>query len=370
MSPCVNWNARSPEIVERSTVATGRARAARSSACGRRRRSRRGASSAPRQNTRPIDARRAAAAASGRGGEQVDPRRDQRLDAVGDPVERGAVAVARPACAQSPRGRAGCPRPSRAASARWPAVPSAAGSSASASSRLSSASSGPSSIDAARGLPPPQVGRGVEQVEPRDADDQHRRVAAARARGARRPRAGAPRPTGCPRTRARAAARRRAARPSAALPRSISAASPRPRRRRGRRARRRAGRRPPRSRSRARSFSNASAAGSSSVIPADALIIEASGQYVMPSPYGSARPVSTVTRSTPSANSETSRDLPTPGSPKTVDEVRAAVAERAVVRVVEQLELVLAADERRLRPALARVERRGSRARTRSARPA
>ena len=38
----------------------------------------------------------------------------------------------------------------------------------------------------------------------------------------------------------------------------------------------------------------------------------------MPSPYGSARPLSVVTRSAPAMNSETRRVLPIPGSPKTV----------------------------------------------------
>ena len=70
-----------------------------------------------------------------------------------------------------------------------------------------------------------------------------------------------------------------------------------------------------------RSFSNASAAGSSSVIPAEALTIEAIGQNAIPSPYGRARPVSTVARSTPAVNSSTSLDFPTPGSPKTVTSV-------------------------------------------------
>ena len=68
----------------------------------------------------------------------------------------------------------------------------------------------------------------------------------------------------------------------------------------------------------ARSLSNASATGSSSVIPADCFTISASAQYVTPSPNGRQRPRRIVARSMPSTNSCTSRLLPIPGSPKTV----------------------------------------------------
>ncbi len=64
-----------------------------------------------------------------------------------------------------------------------------------------------------------------------------------------------------------------------------------------------------------RSFSNASSSGSSSEMPAAAFTISPSGQYVTPSPYGSARPMSTLARSTPSRNSRASRLFPTPASP-------------------------------------------------------
>ena len=63
------------------------------------------------------------------------------------------------------------------------------------------------------------------------------------------------------------------------------------------------------------SFSNASSIGSSSEIPATVLTISASGQYVMPSPYGRQRPTSTVEPSRPSTNSRANRLLPTPASP-------------------------------------------------------
>ena len=104
-------------------------------------------------------------------------------------------------------------------------------------------------------------------------------------------------------------------RPTRAPPRRSPGrcAPPRPRRARPRRGR--AGRRRPRPRRSSRSFSTASWTGSSSAIPADDFTISASGQYVIPSPYGSARPARTVAPSSAATNSRTRRLLPTPGSP-------------------------------------------------------
>ena len=70
----------------------------------------------------------------------------------------------------------------------------------------------------------------VEQLRPREADDQQRRARAPTARGGRSARAAAPRPSGCPRTRGSAAGRRRARPRTRARPRRSPAGRARPRR--------------------------------------------------------------------------------------------------------------------------------------------
>ena len=128
---------------------------------------------APCQKTRPItDARCSSCFCSG--GERVDPRRDQRLDRVRDVVPHPLALREHPHA--SPRGRADCPRPSRRRARAAPrAGPS--GWRPSASSSLSSGVSGASSIarraEVAASPRRPQL----EQLGPRDADDQERRVA-------------------------------------------------------------------------------------------------------------------------------------------------------------------------------------------------
>ena len=87
-------------------------------------------------------------------------------------------------------------------------------------------------------------------------------------------------------------------RPAPGRPPKLLAGAARPAPR-GRRARRRAARRRPRSRSRSAASPRLRPTESSSEMPADVLTIDASGKYVTPSPYGRARPNSTVARSSP-----------------------------------------------------------------------
>ena len=80
-----------------------------------------------------------------------------------------------------------------------------------------------------------------------------------------------------------------------------------------------------------------------------------------PSPYGSARPERTLARSTPSSELACEPALPDAGLAVDREQVRAAVAHRARERVLEQLELRVAADERgagpeRPRTAVERVQ--------------
>ena len=82
------------------------------------------------------------------------------------------------------------------------------------------------------------------------------------------------------------------------------------------------------------------------MIPAATFTISATAQYVTPSPYGRQRPARIVERSTPATNSRASRDLPTPAAPYTVTRCTRLSRAGARERVVEQLELLLAPDER------------------------
>ena len=167
-------------------------------------------------------------------------------------------------------------------------------------------------------------------------------------RGARSARAAAPRPSGRPRTRARAAAPARAARPtrarptrSPAAPRSPSTASSTPTA-----SAEQVGDRLVLAATRGAS-SAPSSSGSSSVMPAEAFTISASGQYVTPSPYGQA--AAEEHGRALEAGDELAREaaLPDAGIAVEREERRAAVANRAREGVLEQLELALAADERR-----------------------
>ena len=171
----------------------------------------------------------------------------------------------------------GLPSAFSSASARCAGGTSACASSASTSSRLCSGVSGPSSSESARGLPPPQLGRSssrsgrathtistgdvaqrarevLDHVEQRllgpvhVLEDEHERLRLRELLGPERhgpgQLAGRPPSSAAPST------------PSATASRSATASLSQQR----------------------RSFSNASDAGASSAIPADALIIEASGQ--------------------------------------------------------------------------------------------
>ena len=102
-----------------------------------------------------------------------------------------------------------------------------------------------------------------------------------------------------------------------------------------------------------RSFSSATSSGSSSAMPAAALTISASGQYVTPSPYGSARPRRTVALSSVGGELVDEARLAHAGVAEDGEELGAPVAHRARVGVLEQLELGIAADERRLEAAVA-----------------
>ena len=115
------------------------------------------ASSAPRQNTRPTSAACWSTRFSD-APEPVDPRGDQRLHRVGDPLER-AAARRRRARAPSPRGRAGCPRPSRARARAAPAGRRRAPAARRRARGSARGSAGRARATSARGLPPPQLGR-------------------------------------------------------------------------------------------------------------------------------------------------------------------------------------------------------------------
>ena len=95
------------------------------------------------------------------------------------------------------------------------------------------------------------------------------------------------------------------------------------------------------------SFCLAVSIGSSSVIPAADLTISASGQYVMPSPYGSARPREDRRALDPGEELADQPALPHSRLAVDREDVRPPVADRARERVLEQVELRLAADERR-----------------------
>ena len=255
-----------------------------------------------------------------RGGiEVVDTCSDQRLQRVRDSTGRAvARAALDAACGSSPRRRAGFPRRDRAR----PAATTPA-----ARPQHLRAGSG-----AARRAPRSRPPRAARARSPssgrarRPSRGVRRAARGARGRGsgsarapsrrcARSGRAAAPRPSGCPRRGGRAAERRRCPASPRARPRRSPAGCARPRAppsgpRRGPRTSATAS-----SAQHSRSFSNASSSGSSSEMPAAAFTISPSGQYVTPSPYGSARPMRTLARSTPSRNSRASRLFPTPASP-------------------------------------------------------
>ncbi len=94
------------------------------------------------------------------------------------------------------------------------------------------------------------------------------------------------------------------------------------------------------------------ASSSPSSRPARARIISPSAQKLIPSPYAGLRPSCHQTCSTsPSTylrNSHASRVLPIPAGPDDRDEPRALLPRGRVVQVLEQPQLVVAADERRL----------------------
>ena len=184
-----------------------------------------------------------------RHGQPVDPGRDHRLDGVRD-ARRLAVGSSSIRTVSSMK--SGLPSVVASTASRWSTDRLGAARRPRARRRavaLSSRSSASSSIDVARTLPPPHVEPLVEQVCTGEAEDQQRHVLDAARRGARSGRASAPRPSGCPRTRARAAAGRRAPSPRSEQPRRSPRPSAPPRPRRARPMRGRAGRRPPRRRS-------------------------------------------------------------------------------------------------------------------------
>ena len=227
-----------------------------------------------------------------------------------------------------PRGRAGCPRSSRAAPRGVLADEVVVRrESASTSCSLSAAPSGSSSIEVARTRPPPQFGRTSSSSGRARQRISSGRRAPSRS-GARSARAAAPRPSGCPRRRARAAgsapcswAHSRAAQAISCWLRSPWTASSTPVARPSRSATASAGQH-------SRSFSIATSSGSSSAMSAAPLTISASGQYVMLSPYGRQRPLRTVAPSSESRNSLREPALADAGLAVDREEVRAPVARR------------------------------------------
>ena len=84
-------------------------------------------------------------------------------------------------------------------------------------------------------------------------------------------------------------------------------------------------------------------------MPAAALIISASGQYVTPSPYGRQRPGEDARALEPVDELAREAALADPRLAEDREQVRAAVAHGPCERVLEELELRLAPDERRTR---------------------
>ena len=117
-----------------------------------------------------------------------------------------------------------------------------------------------------------------------------------------------------------------------------------------------------------RSFSIASSSG---VVVGDArrppCTISASGQYVTPSPYGSARPGEHRRALEPVDELARETALPDPRLAEDRDEMRAPVAHGARERVLEQVELLVAPDERRARRRAGRAGLRASAQTTRQA---
>ena len=229
---------------------------------------------------------------------------------------------------------------------RSPSGSAAPSTSASTSSAVSESGSGPSSIVIERRRPPPQPGPRVEELGAREADDEHRCVVDAvgevldeveerllrpvdvleaehdglRLREARRPLVRSPGDllaAAGPETLSSTPD----ARPSRSATASLVHAS--------------------------RSFSIASSGESSSEIPAAACTISASGRYAMPSPNGMQRPGQDARPL--EAGEELLRE-PALADPRVAEdrhELRPPVADDAGEDVVQQLELLLAADVRR-----------------------
>ena len=160
--------------------------------------------------------------------------------------------------------------------------------SASTSSSLSSRPSGSSSIAVARDAAAAPARVHVEQLGPREAEDQQRRLAHPAGEVLDQLEQRLLRPVDVLEHEHERLRVGELLRPLARGPRDLLLAALALDRLEHARRRARAGRRPPRPRSRPCSFSCASSTGSSSEIPAAAFTISASGQYVMPSPYGQA----------------------------------------------------------------------------------
>ena len=107
-----------------------------------------------------------------------------------------------------------------------------------------------------------------------------------------------------------------------------------------------------------RSFSSATSSGSSSAMPADALDHLRERPVRDALAVGRQRPTSTVVPSTESRNSRARRLLPTPGLAVDREEMRPPVAQGSGERVLEELELGVPADERRIGGAAGAVRRR------------
>ena len=258
---------------------------------------------------------------------------------------RFAAPRPRAASAPSPRRRAGCPRTSRAASAGRP--PTARGRRAARRraprSRRRRAARARSTWRGRGHRPSPGVrssssGRARQTIRSGASRTRSARCSSSSSSGSSAQwMSSKTRTSGC--ASASSAAHSRAAQAISCWLRSVSTASSTP----AARPRRSATASSPQQ---ARSFSTASCTGSSSVMPAATLTISASGQYVIPSPYGSERPVRIVARLDPRHELAREAALADPGLAVDREQVRAPVAHDAREGGVEQLELVLAADER------------------------
>ena len=280
----------------------------------------------------------------------------------------------RRASASSPRRRAGCPRSSRAA----PRARSTGSVAArrGARRRAPRSRSGAQRLELDRGrahAAAAPAGADVEQLGPREADEQQRRLAHPGGEVLDQLEQRLLGPVDVLEDEHERLLAARAARPTRARPRRSPAGCARPRRPRARRRRGRAGRRPPRPRSRSRSFSIATSSGSSSAIPAARLdhLGERPVRDALAVREAAARRARSRPRA-PAMNSRARRLLPTPGL--AVDRERGARGGRGAARskvFCEQVELGVAADRaarRSARARAARPSRRRPRARPRSAR--